>query len=68
MVNGTVQVVRPQFNYYRWTGTQTSCSQNSDGPVKGFMYLGDLLGQNNYLRIFVQTQAETAGTWLGVTK
>lgn len=69
MLNGTVQVVHPEFNYYRWSGTQSSCNAPTDGPVGGVMYLGDMPpGRDNYVRIFVQTQSQTAGGWLGLVK
>lgn len=68
-VTGTVRVVHPEYNYYRFTGNQSSCSATTDGPVKGFMYLGDLSGKvNNYLRMFVQSRNETGGTWVGASK
>jgi hypothetical protein len=67
-MNGTVTVPHANRNYYRWSGTFTSCGA-LNGQHSGVLHLDDTApGTNNTIRMFGQNQAQTLAAWASYVK
>lgn len=67
-MNGSFTVPTATRNYYRWSGSLTSCG-SSNGPASGIAHLEDAPpGANNRLRMFGQNDAQTFAIVFGLVK
>jgi hypothetical protein len=67
-MNGTVTVPHANRNYYRWSGTYTTCGA-LNGQHSGILHLDDTApGTNNTIRMFGQNQGQTLAGWASYTK